>query len=79
MKCYIYVYYYLNAFYLVFDLYPYIHTQLDLYPTSAREISKISVPNFTDMKRLLLIYFIRKMNASTPTRIIFFESLRKYV
>ena len=36
-------YYYLNVFYLVFDLYPFIHTQFDVYPSSAHEISTVSV------------------------------------
>ena len=31
MKHYTHIYYYLNVFYLVFDLYPCIHTQLDLF------------------------------------------------
>ena len=39
MKHYTHIYYYLNVFYLVFDLYPCIHTQLDLCYSSAHEIS----------------------------------------
>ena len=38
------IYYYLIVFYLVFDLHPFIHTQFDLYPPSAHELSTVSVP-----------------------------------
>ena len=37
------MYYYLNVFYWVFDLYPYIHKHLDLCYSSAHEISTAAV------------------------------------
>ena len=39
------VYYYLNVIYLIFDLYPFIHTQLDLYTSNAHELSTVTVRN----------------------------------
>ena len=37
------MYYYLNVFYLVFYLYPYIHTNFDPCPSSAYELSTATV------------------------------------
>ena len=53
MKCCIYVYYYLNVYYLVFDSCPCIHAQLDLYPSCAHELSTVSVHmNLVSMRQV---------------------------
>ena len=42
------MYYYLNSFYLVFDLYPCIYTHFDQYPSRAHELSTVSIPSRRD-------------------------------
>ena len=43
MQYYTCMYYYIIVFYLVFDLYPRIHMQLDIRPYNAHELSTVTV------------------------------------